>query len=233
MSKDLEAALKSKHVLWYRLGKVNCLDDAFHHLEDNGGRWTDDNLSGSYNGGVGCDRYVSPVPACAASFLKEVDERMEDLGTALEGSAKALREAKEGQDETNWEKAGRGLDAVAKYGKDIKPLLWLAPETLRENTDTVLEWNSKIKEMHEYAGQAMKIGASTRPGSEAFVMGMTKLLNYAPVLGGFYGRIVSEIPGMAQHWAESMSSYWGRRGSEPLDQGLNRTFRSWDFTINK
>jgi hypothetical protein len=39
------------------------------------------------------------------------------------------------------------------------------------------------------------------------------VLSFAPVIGGFYGKIVAEIPDMARHWTEFMDGYWAARGT--------------------
>jgi len=217
--RELQRSLDKAANYWYFLysmaGKVNTLAGAFEHLDKNDGRWTDDN-TGSYNGGIGGPGYVAPVPSCAASFLRAVDDNIKELkecfGSIADGIGK-VTEAQE-EDQTNWEKVGKGLEAVEKYGKYAKPLLWLAPEALQKAGETVLEWDEKIGKVHGYATKLMTIAASNRPMDEFLFTALTEVLQYVPVLGGFYGRIVAEIPGMAVHWQEFSDDYWARRGGE-------------------
>ena len=215
LQRSLDKAAKYWYPLYSMFGKVNTLVDAFEHLDKNDGRWTDEN-TGSYNGGVGGTGYVAPVPSCAASFLRAVDDDIKELkeclGNIAEGIGK-VTEASEG-DDTNWEKVGKGLEAVEKYGKYAKPLLWLAPESLQKAGETVLEWDEKIGKAHGYATKLMTIASSNRPMDEFLFTAITEVLQYVPVLGGFYGKIVSEIPGMAVHWQEFSDDYWARRGGE-------------------
>jgi hypothetical protein len=149
------------------------------------------------------------------------------LREGLEGIAEGLGNLKEGEDDSAWEKVGKGLEGVEKYGKYVKPLLWLAPDTLKEAGETVLEWDEKIAKVHGYGSKLMKIGASRQPLDTAIITVLTEVLNYAPVIGGFYGRIVAEIPGFARHMEEFADSYWARRGGETYrrSQGMAPMFQ--------
>jgi hypothetical protein len=228
LSHSLNKAAKYCYPLYWGFREVNTLVAGFEHLDNNDGRWTDENV-GSYNGGVGGAGYVRPVPACAASFLRAVDDNVKELRESLENVATGMGQIKEGQEEqdTNWEKVGKGLEAVEKYGERAKPLLWLAPESLQEGGETVLQWDGKIAKVHGYATRLMKIATSNQPLDDALFAGLTEVLNYAPVLGGFYGRIVAEIPGMAQHWEEFCDDYWARYGMQTYrrSKGMAPMFR--------
>jgi hypothetical protein len=149
------------------------------------------------------------------------------LRECLENFAHGLSQMKEGEDNSAWEKVGKGLEGVEKYGKYVKPLLWLAPETLKKGGETVLEWDEKIAKVHGYAGKLMTIGASNRPLDDFIIIGLTEVLNYAPVIGGFYGKIVAEIPGFARHMEEFADSYWARSGGETYrrSQGMAPMFQ--------
>jgi len=225
--RSLDKAAKYWYPLYSMVGKVNTLVGAFEYLDKND-RWADENV-GSYNGGVGGNGYTSPVPSCAASFLRAVDDNIKELKEALSHVAEGLGEVKEAQDDENtaWGKVGKGLETVEKYGKYAKPLLWLAPEALEKAGDTVLEWDEKIGKAYGYASKLMKVATSNQPLEDGLFMALTEVLNYAPVLGGFYGRIVAEIPGMAQHFEEFADSYWARYGMQTYrrSQGMAPMFR--------
>jgi len=205
------------------IGRVDRLTKAFDHLAQNNGRWTDEN-TWNYNGGpgrVGGD-VNAEVPLCAANFLDAVNNAYEKLRSALDGFSDGLgklKEGKEAEDDTKWNKVGEGLEAVEKYGGRAKPLLWLAPETLSECGSTLLEWNEKILKVHGYGTTAMKLAASNTPGTDALFLALQQVLSYAPFIGGFYGKIVAEIPDMARHWAEFMDSYWARYGMTVYSKG--------------
>jgi hypothetical protein len=215
LRRSLDKAAKYWYPLYATVGKVNTLVGAFEHLDKNDGRWTDENV-GSYNGGVGGRGFVSPVPACAASFLRAVDNNVKELHECLDNVAEGMGTVKEAQEEenTDWAKVGRGLELVEKYGKYAKPLLWLAPETIQKGAETVLEWDEKIGKAHGYASKVMTIAASDRPADKLLFTALTEVLNYVPVLGGFYGKIVAEIPAMAVHWEAFCDDYWARRGTQ-------------------
>ncbi|MCB1024208.1 MAG: hypothetical protein KDB79_07455, partial [Acidobacteria bacterium] len=40
--------------------------------------------------------------------------------------------------------------------------------------------------------------------------GLSLALNYVPVLGGFYGEIIKQIPGLVNHWRGFMADYTER-----------------------
>jgi len=230
LQQTLELSLDKAAKYWYSLysfpGKVNTLVGAFEHLDKNDGRWTDNN-TGSYNGGIGGAGWVQVVPSCAASFLRAVDENIEKLRDCLGSFAQGLADMKKGDEDNKWEKVGKGLEGVEKYGKYVKPLLWLAPEALKDAGETVLEWDEKIAKVHGYASKLMTIGASNQPLDDFLIIGLTEVLNYAPVIGGFYGRIVAEIPGFARHMEEFANNYWARTGGETYRRsiGMGPMFR--------
>jgi hypothetical protein len=200
-------------------GKLDKLSEGFDHLEKNNGRWTDEN-TWNYNGGPGRigGNVFATVPLCAANFLEAVNDAMETLRAALGSFAEGLGKLKEGQDDSNWKKTGEGLEAVEKWGGRAKPLLWVAPETLAKYGDQLLEWNGKILKVHGLASKFMTAAASNQPVPELLLAGLGEVLSYAPMIGGFYGKIVAEIPGMARHWTEFMDDYWARRGTTRYDK---------------
>jgi hypothetical protein len=200
-------------------GKVDKLSEAFDHLEQNNGRWKDEQ-TWNYNGGPGRigGNVFAIVPLCAANFLGAVNDAMEKLRGALDGFAEGLGKLKEGKEESNWKKAGEGLEAVEKYGGYAKPLLWVAPETLSKYGDQLLEWNGRLLKAYGWADKFMLAATSKQPVPELLLAGLSEILNYAPVIGGFYGRIVAEIPALAKHWTEFMDDYWARRGTTRYDK---------------
>ena len=54
--------------------------------------------------------------------------------------------------------------------------------------------------------------ASNQPGTDFLFQALSDVLSYAPVIGGFYAKIVAEIPSKARHWTEFMDDYWARYG---------------------
>jgi hypothetical protein len=201
-------------------GRLDTLSEAFDHLQKNNGRWKDEEVW-SYNAGpgrIGASVHAD-IPLCAANFLGAVNEATEKLRDSLGDFANGLGKIKEGKDDTNWKKLGEGLEAVEKYGGRAKPLLWVAPETLAKYGDTLLEWNGKILKAHGLATKLMTAAASNQPVPELLLVGLSEVVSYAPMIGGFYGKIIMEIPDMARHWTEFMDSYWARSGGTRYDKG--------------
>jgi hypothetical protein len=51
------------------------------------------------------------------------------------------------------------------------------------------------------------VPASNQPGTDFLFQALSDVLSYAPVIGGFYAKIVAEIPTKARHWTEFMDDY--------------------------
>lgn len=200
-------------------GRLDKLSEGFDHLEKNNGRWTDEEVW-NYNAGPGeiGGPVFATVPLCAANFLGAVNDAIEKLRDALGNFAQGLGKIKEGKDDSNWKKVGDGLEAVEKWGGRAKPLLWVAPETLSKYGDTLLEWDGRILKVHGLASKLMVAAASNQPVPELLLVGLGEVVSYAPLIGGFYGKIVEEIPAMARHWTEFMDDYWARRGTTRYDK---------------
>src|ERR1017187_5635375 len=196
-------------------GRVDKLSEGFAHLEKNGGRWKDEQTWNYYGGAgkIGGVFSYQEIPLCAANFLDAVNAAMGDLRDHLDGFAEGLGKLKEVPDDSNWKKVGEGLEAVKKYGGRAKPLLWVAPEALSHAGEVLLKWDESIDKVYEVATNIMTVAASNNPKRDAICLALSKVLSYAPMIGGFYGQIVAEIPSMAEHWTEFMDSYWARRGT--------------------
>jgi hypothetical protein len=198
------------------LGNVNSLTDAFNHLEKNDGCWKDSNTD-LYNGGS--DTFVGPhfqavstVPSCAVSFLEAVDENRGKLRECLGNCNDGLKELTESAD--HWEQVGKALKGVEKYSKYAKPLLWLTPKTLQEAFDTVVEWDERIDDIHGNIDTIIAYGTSNHPAEDAIFQAFVAVLQYVPVIGPSYGRIVAEIPNFAGSMEAFAEGYWARRGMQ-------------------
>jgi hypothetical protein len=199
------------------MGRVDRLTKAFDHLAQNDGRWKDEN-TWNYNGGPGRfgGNVNALVPLCAANFMEAVNKTYEKLRDALDGFSDGLGKLKEGneaEDATKWKKLGEGLEAVEKYGRHAKPLLWVAPKTLSECGERLLKWDERILKLHQYGTRLMDVAASNQPGTEGLFQALELVVSYAPMIGGFYGKIVAEIPDMARNWTQFMDVYWAKRGT--------------------
>jgi hypothetical protein len=204
----------------WSFGKVSTLVDGFEHLDKNDGHWTDDNEC-SYNPSEAGGGPVNKAPACATSFFTAVDSKMKDLGKYLGNLRDGLAMVKEGEPVSQWEKVGKGLEVVEKYSGYAKPLLWLAPETLEKKVDSLFEWEERFSKIYGCMSQIMKINTSD-PASAVLFGALVKVLEHVPVLGSFYGQIVAEIPGMAEHWESFSEDYWAKYGMQTFRRSKNR-----------
>jgi len=111
---------------------------------------------------------------------------------------------------------------VEKYSGRAKSLLWLAPETLEKKVDSLFEWEERFSKIYSYMSQITTIATSSDPASAVLFAALGKVLEYVPVLGSFYGQIVAEIPGMAEHWESFCEDYWARYGMQTFRRSMNR-----------
>jgi hypothetical protein len=199
--------------LW---GNVHCLEDAFQHMEKNDGCWTDTNTD-LYKGGR--DTFVGPhfqavsiVPSCAVSFLEAVDADQSKLRDCLDNCHHGLKELTESAD--RWEQLGEALKGVEKYSKYAKPLLWLTPKPLQEAFGTVVEWDKRIDDIHGKIDTIIAYGTSNHPVEDGVFQGLVAVLQYVPVIGPSYGKIVAQIPAFAGSTEAFADGYWARRGMQ-------------------
>jgi len=70
-------------------GRVDKLAEGFDHLQQNGGRWRDENTWNYYGGPgkIGCEYSLSTAPLCAANFLTACDEKVKELAELSTTSA--------------------------------------------------------------------------------------------------------------------------------------------------
>jgi hypothetical protein len=216
LMQSLDKAAKSGRNPTSFWGNVHCLEDAFKHLDKNNGCWTDTNTD-FYPGGP--DTFVGPqfcsvsiVPSCAVSFLKAVDLNQGKLREYLGNCHDGLKELTESAD--HWEQVGEALKGVEKYSKYVKPLLWLTPKALQEAFDTVVEWDEKIDGIHGKIDTIIAYGTSNHPAEDAVFQGLVAVLQYVPVIGPSYGKIVAQIPSFATSIEAFADGYWARRGMQ-------------------
>ena len=127
---------------------VNDLDEAFKHLEKNGGRWTDNTTSsfGSYNGkrgdytGSGNGLYIGSesIHPSISSFLTAVDKALADMKNAMhtyQKQCQALQAAKvtPQSPKSDWEKVKKNVDLIKGTAEKISKYAWLAPATIEAN----------------------------------------------------------------------------------------------------
>jgi len=229
---EMQRSLDQAARYWYFLysapplvpGSVRTLEDAFKHLDKNDGRWTNSDTGNYAGGGVGGAGYTPDIPSAAANFLKAIDQDVDKLHDYFDSISEGLGHIHENRkaddDDTNWEKVGKGLEMVEKYSKYAKPLLWLAPKALQEGAEVLEKWEGITSTIYGKMDYIMKIAASNNPAQNLMFDAFIKAIEYAPVLGPFYGRIVAEIPGMAAHWEEFCDDYWGRMGGETFRHSL-------------
>lgn len=118
---------------------VDDLQEALHHVDSNGGRWTDSSTK-TYFGGRGKSysrALISDMPVSCANFLSAVDDKLPQLQTALQEyqqQCQALEHLRlTEENETDWERIKTSIDTIKTTAERVKPLMWLVPAAVQAN----------------------------------------------------------------------------------------------------
>jgi hypothetical protein len=222
---------------------VNDLQEALHHIDVNGGSWTDNNTRNYYGGrGKSYSRgLIQGMAEGPASFLRAVDDKLPDLQNALTqyqekcGELAGMRLTENSQSE--WEVFKSKIEAVKTSAERAKPLMWLVPAAVTANLPATTSGYAAARRIEEFASsggrrlnQSIKflgvvtsindgltvyadatraMGGDRRAGVAFAALNFA--LTFVPVLGSFYGGIVSRIPGLISNWTDFMQEYHASR----------------------
>jgi hypothetical protein len=217
--------------------KVLSLQAAFQHLEENDGRWTDENTL-NYSGKAGRG-FTNKAPHGPAVFLASVDAELEAMVTNLgrfQASCQELSQRRPSAHDgsRDWQEVRNLVNRAMTAAERSRPILWLGTSTisarlpvgrlsrsvsgLNEALDGHLTRTVKVFEVFNQIADALDIymDETHRPGGgdRNFALGLAALnfaMTLSPVLGAFYGPIISRIPGLMTDWERSMANYHDRR----------------------
>lgn len=228
--------------------KVLSLQAAFQHLVENNGRWTDENTL-NYNGKSGRG-YANKAPHGPAVFLAAVDEELDTMTTNLARFKTSCEEMSQRRpsardDPREWQEVRNLVNRATTSAERSQSILWLGTATISarlpvgrpsrsvsgfsDAMDGHLTRTVKVFEVFNQIADALDIYMDethrTGGGDRNFALGLAAL-NYAmtlsPVLGAFYGPIISRIPGLMTDWERSMANYHDRRLNAAAHEMTNR-----------
>lgn len=177
---------------------VNDLEEAFEHLADNNGTWSDDNTKTYFGGRRKCiaRSLISQSPEAMVNFLNEVDDGMNEMSKVMEEFGEQAELIKRGQRRDDWATIGTALGRVKTGTELAKPWMWTAPATQ--------QWAGRVVSFTDVAGK-IHSGATmyTRSRQAGFtsreaaaLTAMQTAVGFVPVLGSFYSKAVEMIPGL-------------------------------------
>ncbi len=178
---------------------IDDLEEAFEHLVQNGGRWTD-NATENYYGGpqkVFQGAQITTGPTSCVNFLDATDSKMSDLKDILEQYRGQVRRLSEAQGRDDWRTVGTVLSEIETWGGRAKPPLWWAPN-LQRSVGTAVTFADALSNIHTgLTTYGSAVGAGFDNRTAAALVALRTAVGFVPVLGSFYAAAIDMIPGLA------------------------------------
>ena len=176
---------------------VSDLEEAFEHLHDNRGRWTD-KATKNYYGGPNkvFQGAIIEAPVSIVNFMNAVDARLKELRRVVDRYHQQVRDLENAQRQDDWTRIGRITWEVKRWGERAKPFLWYAPY-VQTRLGQVVSFAGALGRIH--TGLTMYTRAQQAGFDRDAAAGLAALrtaLTWVPVLGRFYGKAVEMIPGL-------------------------------------
>jgi hypothetical protein len=206
---ELEASATDGFGFW----GANNLKDAFQHLAENGGRWTDGSTKCWSAGADSVFHWTSlEAPDAMVNFMESVDGKMHVLWELLaEKYVAPFRQLFEASQQGRWERLGAALEAINTVGGEAERFLWTAPDA-QEHLGGLLRYTDVLSDIHaaftEYANLTGRRGVS--PGSAIGYIALNKAVGELPILGNFYGQALGMIPKFRDFFANLTQQWIGR-----------------------
>lgn len=176
---------------------VDDLEEAFQHLADNGGTWTDAQTA-PYSAGPeqAFPGTLTTGPVSCVNFLKAVDSRMAQLKAILERYRGQVHDISQAQQRDDWSTVATVLSQTRDWGERAKPFLWWAPSVER-GVGTVVTFVGALSNIQAgLTTYANSVGAGLGGGAAAALGALRTAMGWVPVLGDFYGAAIDMIPGL-------------------------------------
>ena len=173
------------------------LEEAFQHLVNNSGTWTNDETR-SYFGGREkvFNASIVTAPVSIVSFMNAVDSKMATLHQALENFNTQAQNLQRAQQSSDWGRVGTILGEINTWGGRAKPFLWTAP-ALERHAGTAVSYVGALSNIHSGMTTYVQAQRAGFPqGTAAAIGAMRTAVGWVPVLGSFYGKAIDMIPGL-------------------------------------
>lgn len=196
----------------------------------------------------GCANFLDAVD----DKLPELKQAMQ----AYQQKCEALRRLKvsSSSSTSDWDRMKDDLSAIKSHAERAKSMMWMLPPTVtarmpntsvgwsaarrvEEFADGATTWLDRSVKIFDVVGkitdgitvytEARQAMGGDRRAGLAFAA-LHYSMNFVPVLGSFYGTMISKIPGLINNWREFMVDYT-RRFDDPeawLRERANRP-RAW------
>lgn len=173
------------------------LNDAFDHLAENGGVWKDEHLSNYYGGPKRGYNAIVKAPRSIVNFMDAVDGGLSFLEKVYAHYAQQAKKIADAAKKDHWELVGIGLGELKNKGEIVQPWLWNAPNAERY-LGRAVKFADVLGNIHAGATVYVKSQqAGLGEGASRAIGIMRTAVGFVPVLGGFYGKAVEMIPGLA------------------------------------
>ncbi len=186
---------------------------------------------------------ISDMPEGPGNFLKAVDDKIPALKEVMQTyqqKCSALATLRGSQDPSDWDRMKDHLSTIKTTAERAKPLLWLVPAAMtarlpntsagwtaarrvEELADGATTWVNRSIKILDVVGkiadgltvytEATRAMGGDRRAGLAFAA-LHYSMNFVPVLGSFYGTMISKIPGLINNWREFIADYT-RRFDDP------------------
>ena len=190
---------------------VDDLEEAFQHLDSNGGRWTD-NATKSYFGGRNKVFHSTLVtaPVSTVNFMNAIDSRVAELRTIMNRYHQQARTLSRAADGHQWAQVGTGLGEIKSWGERAKPFLWMVP-TVQDRLGQAVSFTGVLSNIHSGLNTyGLSIRAGFDSDTATAIAALRTAMGWVPVLGDFYGRAVDLIPGL-RVWFQGLIRDYCRR----------------------
>ncbi len=218
MLESLEDSATDGSGLW----GVNDLKEAFEHLADNNGRWTDSSTD-SWSGG----RYsifqwtLLTAPSSIVAFMQSVNEKVTKLREITEEYNSHGQTLEQALSNSQWSRLGNILETINTWGGKAKPFLWWASD-VRDHLSGILSYTSTLADIHtgltEYTTLTARRGLS--PDQALASMAFKRAIGAVPILGKFYEKAFELAPNIRDWFIELQRGYQGR-----IEQQMNLRWR--------
>jgi hypothetical protein len=186
------------------------LEDAFEHLEANGGRWVEDDLWWVNYSGAQCTGVVV-VPYSICNFLTAVDKRGRALGNEVRNYDQYARELVDARRNNRWPLIGNALEGIAQAAEAAKPLLWIMSvqrcEAMTEGFEKLGKYVDAVGKIHFFLDRyASSLAHNRVSGQEAAASAaFAAALACVPIVGDYFSRAVAMVPDLLQ-WARNIKA---------------------------
>lgn len=188
---------------------VSDLNEAFEHLADNNGKWSDNNVK-SYMGGPNkcINEMLIKGPSAAVNFLNAADEGAAVLTAETERFRREKARAENARQRDDWETVGTAIGNIKTGAEVITPWLWTAPAYQRVGSRTIA-FADVCGKMHGGAKAYvdMRNQAGWSRNESAAYAALVVAVDFLPVLGSFYGEALKMLPGMISSWQSFIDDY--------------------------